>query len=257
MKDADSLPTVAVRKNGAAVGDSVTVTKRSASTGIYDCSYNPAGEVEGDSFTLEESATVTGTTTPADTYTDSFVVCVVGSAAAAAVSAASADAKLTAGRLGKLDSLTFTTPNVVDASGGGGGGGGTDWTADERAQIRHQLGIDGTATAPTAPVTSPVVIVPSGAGKTTCYALCVDRRGDPKAGVAVHCWLAKTRPAGLGIIADDLVEVFTSGGNGVVQVPDRMLGFSYAFAIGGTANPIVVRISPTAGETTAIPDLIS
>lgn len=68
LKDADSTPSVAVRKNGTSVGDSVTITKRSATTGIYDCSYNPAGEVEGDAFTLEESATVTGTTTSSATY---------------------------------------------------------------------------------------------------------------------------------------------------------------------------------------------
>jgi hypothetical protein len=74
LKDADSTPTVAVRKNGASVGDSVTITKRSATTGIYDCEYNPAGEVEGDSFTLEESATVTGTTTSSATYTQSWNV---------------------------------------------------------------------------------------------------------------------------------------------------------------------------------------
>jgi hypothetical protein len=74
LKDADSDPTVAVRKNGASVGDSVTVTKRSATTGIYDCSYNPASEVEGDSFTLEETATVTGTTTASATYKSSFTV---------------------------------------------------------------------------------------------------------------------------------------------------------------------------------------
>ena len=74
LKDADSTPSVAVRKNGASVADSVTVTKRSATTGIYDCSYNPASEVEGDSFTLEESATVTGTTTSSATYTQSWNV---------------------------------------------------------------------------------------------------------------------------------------------------------------------------------------
>lgn len=379
LKDADSDPTVAVRKNGSAVGDSVTVTKRSATVGIYDCSYNPAGEVEGDSFTLQESATVTGTVTGSETYDNSFSVRVVAvergtdganttapdnaSAFAAAASAASADAKLTAGRLsrvdrlpdivaggsgglaivgsemalptatltalfsdadvaalitsitglfdnagdlpiqtiaaqaaaatvnalvangtfatlvadasagkiaaqssdgkltagrlGKLDSLTFTTPNVVDASGGGGGGGGGDWTNDEKAQIRYQLGIDGTATAPTAPVTDPVVITPSDTGKTTLYALCVDRRGAAKSGVVVHCWLAGTRPAGSGIIADNLAETFTSGVNGVVQIPDRMLGFSYAVSVNSAENPVIVRISPNAGGTTAIPDLIS
>tara|TARA_R110002020_G_scaffold475844_1_gene713084 strand:- start:588 stop:1187 length:600 start_codon:yes stop_codon:yes gene_type:complete len=56
--DADSTPTVAVRKNGATTADVVTVTKRAASTGIYDCSYDPALEVEGDQFTLEESVTI-------------------------------------------------------------------------------------------------------------------------------------------------------------------------------------------------------
>jgi hypothetical protein len=77
LKDADSTPTVAVRKNGASTADSVTVTKRSATTGIYDCSYNPASEVEGDSFTIEESATVTGTTTAQATYTNSWELRVV------------------------------------------------------------------------------------------------------------------------------------------------------------------------------------
>ena len=77
LKDADSTPTVAVRKNGASVGDSVTITKRSATTGIYDCSYNPAGEIEGDKFTLEESATVTGTTTSSATYENSFEVTII------------------------------------------------------------------------------------------------------------------------------------------------------------------------------------
>jgi hypothetical protein len=74
LKDADNTPSVAVRKNGASVGDSVTITKRSATTGIYDCEYNPASEVEGDSFTLEESATVTGTTTSSATYTQTWNV---------------------------------------------------------------------------------------------------------------------------------------------------------------------------------------
>jgi len=58
LVDADSTPTVAVRKNGAATADSVTVTKRAATTGIYDCSYNPAGESDGDMFELVETATI-------------------------------------------------------------------------------------------------------------------------------------------------------------------------------------------------------
>lgn len=74
LKDADSTPVVAVRKNGSSVADSVTVTKRSATTGLYDCSYNPASEVEGDSYQFEESASVTGTTTSSATYVNQFSV---------------------------------------------------------------------------------------------------------------------------------------------------------------------------------------
>ena len=58
LVDADSTPTVTVRKNGVANADIVTVVKRSATTGIYDAYYNPAGEAEGDCFTLEETATI-------------------------------------------------------------------------------------------------------------------------------------------------------------------------------------------------------
>lgn len=121
LKDADSTPTLAVRKNGASTGDSPTITKRSATTGIYDCSYNPASEVEGDKFTLEESAIVTGTTTPSATYTSSweFVVEAVerGTDGAnttapdnaginsAKTAAESADNKLTAGRLSRIDRI--------------------------------------------------------------------------------------------------------------------------------------------------------
>ena len=61
LVDADSTPTVAIRKNGAATADAVTVTKRTATTGIYDCAYNPASEIEGDQYTVEESATISAT----------------------------------------------------------------------------------------------------------------------------------------------------------------------------------------------------
>lgn len=58
LVDADSTPTVAIRKNGAATIDAVSVTKRAATTGIYDCAYDPASETEGDQYTVEESATI-------------------------------------------------------------------------------------------------------------------------------------------------------------------------------------------------------
>ena len=53
--DADSLPTFVVRKNGAATADTVTVVKRAATTGLYDCSLLPGTYVEGDHFTVQET----------------------------------------------------------------------------------------------------------------------------------------------------------------------------------------------------------
>lgn len=77
LKDADSTPTITVRKNGSATGDSVTITKRAATTGIYDCEYNPAGDVEGDVYNIRESVAMTGTTTAQATYEFSWPVTVV------------------------------------------------------------------------------------------------------------------------------------------------------------------------------------
>jgi len=123
LKDADSTPTVAVRKNGASVGDSVTVTKRSATTGIYDCSYNPAGEVEGDEFTIEESATVTGTTTGSATYTNSWEVTVIaverGTDGANTTTPPTASTNATAvrselGLTGSLDSAFDAIPTAAE-----------------------------------------------------------------------------------------------------------------------------------------------
>ena len=62
LADADSTPTVTVRKNGAASAETVTVSKRAATTGIYDCSFNPTGEADGDSFELAESSVLSSVT---------------------------------------------------------------------------------------------------------------------------------------------------------------------------------------------------
>lgn len=132
LKDADSDPTVAVRKNGASVADSVTITKRSATTGIYDCSYNPASEVEGDSFTLEESATVTGTTTSSATYTQSWNVRAIRTGAVALDSAVGTQitaietfaTRMTTGLV--VDGAVYQfTANMLELGPSGGGGDAT------------------------------------------------------------------------------------------------------------------------------------
>lgn len=62
LVDADSTPSVTVRKNGSATSESVTVTKRGSSTGLYDCSLNPSLEAEGDTFHLEEQLDISSVT---------------------------------------------------------------------------------------------------------------------------------------------------------------------------------------------------
>lgn len=62
--DADSTPTVTVYKNGTATGESVTVTKPSATTGWYQCSFNPAGESELDVYGFAENVTISSVAQP-------------------------------------------------------------------------------------------------------------------------------------------------------------------------------------------------
>jgi len=58
----------------------------------------------------------------------------------------------------------FTANALELGVGGGGGGGEADWTEPEREQIRHRLGIDGTAS-------EPVITVPSLALESTSEAI--------------------------------------------------------------------------------------
>lgn len=58
LEDADSTPTIALRKNGAAHTGTTTITKRAATTGLYDCTFNPSGENNSDQFQVEETATI-------------------------------------------------------------------------------------------------------------------------------------------------------------------------------------------------------
>ena len=60
--DATGTPAVTVRKDAATSADVVTVTKRAATTGIYDCSHNPAAETIGMTIHYSESAVITAIT---------------------------------------------------------------------------------------------------------------------------------------------------------------------------------------------------
>jgi len=58
LVDADSTPAIAIRRGGVAVGDSVTVAKRVATTGIYDCSYTPASTTSHEIIEVTETVVV-------------------------------------------------------------------------------------------------------------------------------------------------------------------------------------------------------
>lgn len=120
--DADSNPTIAIRKNGSAIGDSVTVTKRTATTGIYDCEYNPAGEVEGDSFTFHETITISTVPYPNDPWVCQVVAVERGTDGANTTTPPTASANATAvrselGLTGSLDSAFSDVDSNVSAVG--------------------------------------------------------------------------------------------------------------------------------------------
>jgi hypothetical protein len=64
--DADSNPSIQIRRGNppADVADSVTVTKRAGTTGIYDCSYTPASTSLNEVIFAEETATISTTDYP-------------------------------------------------------------------------------------------------------------------------------------------------------------------------------------------------
>ena len=52
--DASPAPAITVRRNNTSLGVNATVTKRSATTGKYDCSYQISGASTGDYYVFEE-----------------------------------------------------------------------------------------------------------------------------------------------------------------------------------------------------------
>ena len=242
--DADSTPTVAVRKNGSSVGDSVTVGKRSATTGIYDCSYNPASEVDGDQFTLEESAVIDG-----DTYQSSFAVMVVlspldatGIRAAVGLADDNLDAQLAALAAGTgayeititasdqaaalLSGATITLQlnDVAVASGTTNGSGVLTLNVANTGTYRivgsligHSYGgqdltVDGNETAAVT-FTSISISPPADPGFCTFAVRCWNTAGAVASGVTVYAKVAQ-EPTGTGEMFTDATLTAVSGADG-------------------------------------------
>ena len=124
LVDADSDPTVAVRKNGGSTAEVVTVTKRAATTGIYDCTHAPSGEAEGDCFAYEETATLS-----AQAYVNSWELEVF------AVERGTDSALLAADKPTNFDLLVVNGSGEVTTSNPAAGGGSAHTAADVAALI--------------------------------------------------------------------------------------------------------------------------
>jgi hypothetical protein len=136
LVDADATPTVDIRKNGSAVLDVATSSKRAGTTGIYDYSYNPASEAEGDTFTIEETATISS-----QSYRNTWSIEVLAAIAA----------------LNNFDPASDSVAHVTlvdtttDLTNGGGGGSGptvqeiVDGVWDESVSSHNVAGTFGKA----------------------------------------------------------------------------------------------------------------
>lgn len=252
LVDADSTPTVAVRKNGASTGDSVTVSKRAATTGIYDCSYNPASEAEGDQYTIEESATIDstayqsswevtavavvqgngGANTVTITVKDDSDNLVANSVVQLLNGAALIDKKPTnASGVALLAADNGTYTRIVTVPGGG-------YSSDTDEAFEVDGATTGTVvlTAHTTASTVPNTVT----GQYT-----VIQNGVAASGLSVQC-KAWARPnsssddnyAGLITIYDVTNQ---TNGSGVVQFTNLPTGYKYQL-IYGTADPVITEI---------------
>ncbi len=159
LVDADSTPSVTVRKNGSATSESVTVTKRGSSTGLYDCSLNPSLEAEGDTFHLEEEldiSSVTYNNTWSVVVTESMITSTEVSTAVwdvptssylgagtfglrfAALNTTTPDNTSITAIKSVTDQMVFTIANELDCNAVTGGGGG-DATAANQTAISNAI----------------------------------------------------------------------------------------------------------------------
>ena len=256
LKDADSTPTVAVRKNGAAVGDSVTITKRSATTGIYDCSYNPSGEVEGDEFVFEETATLTGTTTAQATYSWSWAITVTAvergtdsAALASGVTVTAIGANVITAASIASDAGTEIGAAVLSALGTGTWATALPWNSAWDAEVQSECADAITAAGVmtgtyTAPDNATITLINN---KTTN--LPSDPADQSLIVAATDAILSRLgAPAGASVSAD-IVAVKTDTGNIVTRIPSAL--FAGITSLGDWIRRISRKDAGTAGMIAA------
>jgi hypothetical protein len=140
----------------------------------------------------------------------------------------------------------------------GGAEGGTDWTADERAQIRYRLALDGDVEAPTDPETDPIVITPGTGDLTTGFLTCFDADGVAEENVRIYSQLIDPPASETGSSYDTSLRSQLSNSLGVVEFPMHK-GATYSIWRGQqnrNRGVVAVTIPADAGSTYALPSVI-
>jgi hypothetical protein len=144
-------------KTGYSLSGTQTFNNTGTWTGNVSGSIGSLGSTAQTNVQTAAAAALTAYDPPTNTEMEARTLVAANYATAAALATADgvADAiKLTTDKIDtalELDGSVYRfTTNALENAPTGSGGGASDWSTGEKEQIRHRLGIDGTATAPSA-----------------------------------------------------------------------------------------------------------
>lgn len=204
-------------------------------------------------------------------------------AAAAKTAAESADGKLSAGRLSRVDRLPDVNPGTTGGLALHGATGGGSGDAEQATSLEILESVESIAVAlaggspveptgtnirdqlqeiydglfPADPDVPPVVITPGTGDITTGWMVCLDEAGEAEKDVAVYCQMSDVPASESGFAHSAKIQTATSAANGVVEF-SLVKGASYFFWRGkaspnGSLDP--VAIPSDAGSTYELPSI--
>jgi hypothetical protein len=146
----------------------------------------------------------------------------------------------------------FTTLALEDAPGSGESG--TDWTPEERAEIRYRLAMSGTATAPPEPDVDPIVITPATGIMTTGW-LVTRVKGVPTADITIRYRQGLEPNGGTGSSYDSDTHEAKSNSEGIAELSLVKGGQYYIWRGFGQkpANADLIAVPSDAATTYALP----
>lgn len=152
--------------------------------------------------------------------------------------------------------LDSADQDQLDAILEAAGAGGTDWTDEERAEIRYRLGLTGTATAPAGSTPDPIVInPPDDEDQTTGYTITRDSSLARLPAVTVRVMMIESPADESGQFYSDGVQSIVSDDNAIAQMPLRK-GATYLVWSGSQKNAITVAVPADAADTFALPSIV-